>query len=522
MSTDRTDGPSRLPTRADTHVYEDESRRKLSGIFCDPYFIFREESKNDYGTDCLIEALVDNGRSPSNLRTHVQLKSTTTDLNQDGSLSYSVSVANLAYLLNAPNSVYVLYHRPTDEFYWRYAQDVKADATKAGKNWEEITVAVRCTDKLDSQRVKEIHAAVVEYGRTETEIRVRQPSNAHVIEALKAVLQRENQAKRLDSALSILLSQAVQHYEDGIKKRIESSFQQARLSFDHAIALFHEDVPSLAIKGNVLIAATSICILLHDLRGVRSYLDRLDQLLANSNPDDALEEQRAVANELRASSAAALGGWSPHVHSMLAQAISFFKAKGEPFRLAQSIQNAAETALQCGRLAEAYSFMEGFGDALDRIEDHRLMALMAVHGLATLGNLALATCENLPPQDLKVRMQLRDAVSKFEQVKKFADDHDLIDLGIKASLAMAKCHWFLMDYDVAISISESLLTPEISREFPREFMFAAYNLALVFAEAKRDRDALRQFREIRPIYESVGDQDTVVEIDRWISSLENK
>ena len=176
-------GINQLPKRASTHKNEDDSRRKFTELFSDPHFICRQENESDYGVDCIIEALVDGGDSPSNMRTHVQLKSTSADLNQDGSISYSVDVSNLSYLLSVANSFYAIHHQKSGNIYWRYAQDIYAEATGRGKNWSEATVTVRCNDILDSNAVGSIHQAVVAHGSNTKRIRLRAPSNAAAIDS---------------------------------------------------------------------------------------------------------------------------------------------------------------------------------------------------------------------------------------------------------------------------------------------------------------------------------------------------
>jgi hypothetical protein len=174
---------TQLPTRASTHRFQDESRRRFGELFSDPYFICRQETDNDYGVDCIIEALVDDGESASNMRTHVQLKSTSSELNSEGSLSYSVAASNLNYLLNVSNSLYAIHHQPSGEIYWKFARDVYLEATKSGKDWDEKTVTVRSSQILDQQEVKAIHAAVVEYGRETRATRLGARPNAALLTA---------------------------------------------------------------------------------------------------------------------------------------------------------------------------------------------------------------------------------------------------------------------------------------------------------------------------------------------------
>ena len=65
-----------LPHRVKSHAYGDIGVRKFHEIFSDPLFIVRSEDHNDYGVDVVIEALMNNGASPTNIRSHVQIKPT--------------------------------------------------------------------------------------------------------------------------------------------------------------------------------------------------------------------------------------------------------------------------------------------------------------------------------------------------------------------------------------------------------------------------------------------------------------
>src|SRR5882672_4915150 len=94
---------SSLPSRPQEHINSDLGVRKFCELFTDPWFIAREESKSDYGVDIVIEALIDNGKHPTNIRSHTQVKSSTKKPNMDGSYSYSVPFSNLNYLLNNSN-----------------------------------------------------------------------------------------------------------------------------------------------------------------------------------------------------------------------------------------------------------------------------------------------------------------------------------------------------------------------------------------------------------------------------------
>jgi hypothetical protein len=131
-------------------------------LFTDPYFIIREETDNDYGVDICIEALVNEGESPTNIRAHVQLKSSNKDQNSNGSYSYSVSTSNLHYLLNNPGSIYVFYSVENDLFYYNKADRVFDYYNSEGDVWrDQKSITVHFVDVLDIPEIIKIHKAMI-------------------------------------------------------------------------------------------------------------------------------------------------------------------------------------------------------------------------------------------------------------------------------------------------------------------------------------------------------------------------
>ena len=145
---------SLLPQRSQSHKHGDLGVRKFCELFTDPWFITREESQNDYGVDIVIEALID-GKYPTNIRSHVQIKSSGKKSNADGSYSYSVRFSNLNYLLNNPNSFYVFYSAKDDRLFYCTAES----AYKIYKDTKKVTI--HFTKTLDNQAVKDIHSRIV-------------------------------------------------------------------------------------------------------------------------------------------------------------------------------------------------------------------------------------------------------------------------------------------------------------------------------------------------------------------------
>ncbi len=161
-----------LPSRTTEHVGEEDSARRFRELFRDPYFIVREEGKNDYGVDVVIEALL-RPDAPSNIRAHAQLKASSQEPNADNSYSYSVDRTNLNYLLRSPGSFYAYYVRPNGPLLYRSADDVLREyEEKNDPKWEtQKTITVRFKDELDTSIVKMIHALMIAHGRWATQLR---------------------------------------------------------------------------------------------------------------------------------------------------------------------------------------------------------------------------------------------------------------------------------------------------------------------------------------------------------------
>jgi Domain of unknown function (DUF4365) len=98
-----------LPDRHPSHALEAVSRDRFRSIFRDPLFIVRDESSSDYGVDLSIEALLNDGRSPTNIRACVQLKSTTKPPTSSGAFRVNIRIRNINYLANSHCSFYCLY-----------------------------------------------------------------------------------------------------------------------------------------------------------------------------------------------------------------------------------------------------------------------------------------------------------------------------------------------------------------------------------------------------------------------------
>ena len=123
-----------LPERTIEHVKNDAARRELGRLLADPLFVHREETDNDYGVDICIEALVNNGKSPSSVAHTFQLKSSSKKPNTDGTYSYSVSRKNSFSSFIAP-LLYAISRQPRKIFYYRSADEVYHEYQSLDSNW---------------------------------------------------------------------------------------------------------------------------------------------------------------------------------------------------------------------------------------------------------------------------------------------------------------------------------------------------------------------------------------------------
>lgn len=158
-----TDPFDKLPERTPEHVISDVARSKLRDLLCDPLFIVRDEVDNDYGVDLSIEALIDGGKSPSNIRAHIQLKGSGKPLNNRGYFSHRVSRSNLNYLLNSPGSLYIFYSSRTGKFYYRSADDVYLHYESSTRVWtDQETVTVNFSEILTRDAILQFHADLLD------------------------------------------------------------------------------------------------------------------------------------------------------------------------------------------------------------------------------------------------------------------------------------------------------------------------------------------------------------------------
>lgn len=127
--------------------------------------IFRDERIEDYGVDGSFELKL--ARRMTNFRGQVQLKAAgrLTPL-ADVSISHSVRVTNLNYLLNGTAPIYLLYDRAKDEFWFAWAQDESRRLNQENPDWrQQEWIALNFTGRFTLASLSGIHARILKEGR---------------------------------------------------------------------------------------------------------------------------------------------------------------------------------------------------------------------------------------------------------------------------------------------------------------------------------------------------------------------
>lgn len=145
-----------LPKHDDNHKTQEIAETAFRDSISErSIFIIQREDRRDYGTDFQLE-VVENCRV-TNIRVHVQLKGTKSEMLSDKSVSRVVARANLNYLLHQPCSIYVCYHEPTGRLLVRYAEDVYRAYEHKGTTWRsQSSITVGFIQLFDAQFQKDL------------------------------------------------------------------------------------------------------------------------------------------------------------------------------------------------------------------------------------------------------------------------------------------------------------------------------------------------------------------------------
>jgi hypothetical protein len=128
-------------------------------------FRVRAEPGKDRGVDRYLEVKV--GGFDTNFRSQLQLKARDKyEPNADDSISKSIEVSNLNYLLNGPCPMYILYIHATKELRYAWAREEVARFEKEDPKWMEAgSVTIRFRNVLDESSHAEIEERIVSEAR---------------------------------------------------------------------------------------------------------------------------------------------------------------------------------------------------------------------------------------------------------------------------------------------------------------------------------------------------------------------
>lgn len=157
-----------LPKISPQQNQEVVSRNIFRKLIPTELFLIRDEIEYDFGVDFIIESIIDL-ENASNFRSHVQLKSTQKySENKDGTISYGkISRSNINYLLNQPNSIYVVYFVEKNMFVWEWVDAIKDYAVEKGINLKSSVSSeftYRFSKQLDMSSLKLIHQTIINFG----------------------------------------------------------------------------------------------------------------------------------------------------------------------------------------------------------------------------------------------------------------------------------------------------------------------------------------------------------------------
>jgi len=157
-----------LPQRLETYDQEEESIDKFRNMVPKDKFLIRNETGGDYGIDLILE-LRKEKRLVTNFRTHIQMKSVFNAIrNVDGSFSFPVSITTLNYLMNQPNSIFVIYLVSENTFLWdwvvnicRYCVGTDIDIMST----QQQTISYRFTLELSKEAFNAIYLKINDFGK---------------------------------------------------------------------------------------------------------------------------------------------------------------------------------------------------------------------------------------------------------------------------------------------------------------------------------------------------------------------
>jgi len=157
-----------LPQISPQQNQETDSRNRFRILVPTTMFLLRDEKEHDFGVDFILEA-IGNFENLTNFRSHIQLKSTHKYTeNNDKTVSYSgISKSNINYLLNQPNSIYVVYFVKKGVFLWEWVDTIKQYTLEKHIDLNISSPAeftYRFSKELDENSFRIIHQSIVNLG----------------------------------------------------------------------------------------------------------------------------------------------------------------------------------------------------------------------------------------------------------------------------------------------------------------------------------------------------------------------
>jgi hypothetical protein len=233
-----------LPKAERSNELERESIADLQKRLPADRLLFRRENSDDFGVDGTLELIV-NGAA-TNFRANAQLKATEhPQFNLDGSLSLSIEVSNLNYLLNGASPIYLLYVAPSGEMFYAWGRDEKKRIETSNPSWrEQKTVVIRFARRVNASAVDDICERI----REEASILRSWDCNLGKVERIlpsPKSLEEQAQAKELESERI----RQVEEYRTYSKRVYEEKKKAKRKLKRHWADMFGQALTNRELEG---------------------------------------------------------------------------------------------------------------------------------------------------------------------------------------------------------------------------------------------------------------------------------
>lgn len=154
-----------LPDATDEMALERQSIAALQALLPHKELVLRDERITDFGVDGSLEVLA--AGKATNFRAQIQMKARS-DLavNKDASVSISIPVSNINYLLSGPCPIYVAFRPEFNEFRYVFARDEIQKIEKDTPDWKaQSSLTFRFSRVIDQNGLSEIRDKIISEGR---------------------------------------------------------------------------------------------------------------------------------------------------------------------------------------------------------------------------------------------------------------------------------------------------------------------------------------------------------------------